>query len=320
MAEGAKSKKSLIVMILVIALVLGGYLFIKFLAPAQWHWRIYAYRALATDEGRLDPPAGYTGVWNNWDDTGRLLSRYVYKNGKRDGPYSTFDRSGEVISEGLYVDGGLEGIQSIKQEGGARTEVPFANGQRNGVERTWYPSGQLAVEAPWVDGMQEGSVVFYYENGSVQATIPFYRGQVQGVQKSWYEHGAVQSEETYRDNVKNGKSDFWRPDGVREMSLNYRDDVMDGVQTWFHPTGGKAREIELSMGTPNGFWREWDESGTQTVDDVYELGELKRKDEEASAVEIAEQQPASPETASANAPAPDSAPDGAAEEPKRSEN
>ncbi|MDR1521020.1 MAG: hypothetical protein LBU23_12900, partial [Planctomycetota bacterium] len=114
---------------------------------------------------------------------------------------------------------------------------------------------------------------------SIQASIPFYAGKIEGVQKTWHENGRIQAEETYRHSLKNGPSVFWRPDGGLDMRLNYLDDKLDGTQIWFHPDGGKAREINLSRGVPHGSWREWDETGKSLIDDEYDNGELKRKNQ-----------------------------------------
>jgi antitoxin component YwqK of YwqJK toxin-antitoxin module len=257
-----------------------GWAFLAFLANPQWHWRLYAWRA--GENGRLDPPPGYSGDWRHWDQSGRLLSLYRYREGRRDGPYQTFDSAGLPLSRGQYEAGLLEGIQIINQESGARTEAPYRRGKREGVERTWFDNGRLAVESPWVDGVQEGSVVFYFEDGSLQASIPFYRGRIEGVQKAWHANGRLQAEETFRNGLKNGPSRFWRDDGGLDMELNYFDDKMDGTQTWFHPNGGKAREINLLQGIPQGSWKEWDENGSLVVDEEYDKGELKRGEGRAS--------------------------------------
>lgn len=270
----------LVAVLLILGLAaLAAYLGVNYANP-QWHWRLYAHQAKNAPDNLLEPGPGYSGEWNNWTQDGRLRSTYAYRNGKRDGHYTTYDSLGGVLSQGQYADGKLDGVQKITQEGGARTEIPYRDGKRNGVETTWYPNGNVAVEAPWADDAQEGPVTFYYESGMVQASIPFYRGKIEGVQKTWYENGAIQGEETYRDNLKDGPSVFRHPDGGKDMELQYRNDRMDGLQTWYFPDGGKAREIELAQGEPHGVWREWDEEGNLIVDDIYERGELKKKAEE----------------------------------------
>lgn len=268
-------KVLIIVVVLIVALLGAAVLFVNFGNP-QWHWRMYAHQARNAQNGLIEPSGSFTGEWNNWDSNGRLISKFHYRNGKRDGSYITYTADNKVLSEGQYKDGELDGVQKVYQDG-SRTEIPYAGGVRNGVEKTWYPGGQIAVEAPWINGNQDGAVTFYFENGSIMSSSPYYQGKQEGVKKTWYDTGVLQSDETYRNDMRNGKSEFWTPESGPDMEFNYSDDKMDGVQIWFHSDGSKAREIVMSMGIPHGDWKEWDETGKLTVDEYYEMGEMKAK-------------------------------------------
>lgn len=268
-------KKSLLIVAgIVVALAAGAFLLVNYGNP-QWHWRLYAFQAESAPDGRLKPGSGFTGEWRNWSPDGKLVSVYSYRNGREHGPYKTFNAEGGVVSEGQFVDGGPDGIQRVNLEGGMRSEVPYEKGKRHGVEKNFYSDGQVAVEAPWNNGVQEGVASFYYENGAIQASVPFYAGKIEGVQKTWHENGAPASEEMFRGGLLHGPSKFWLPDGTAYIMSNYANDKMDGLQTWYYPNGNRSREIEFSLGEPNGRWREWDEAGIPTRDESYEMGELK---------------------------------------------
>lgn len=258
-----------------ILLALAGFLLVQYANP-QWHPKLYAYQAKNAENQQLNPPPNFTGSWNNWDQDGRLKSTYLYTRGKRDGAYVVYTPTGDVLSEGQYKAGQLDGLQKIQMEDGSRTEIPYVNGNREGIEKSWYPDGAIAVEAPWVNGEQEGSVTYYFETGAVHSSIPFYNGKKEGVHKTFHETGAPQGDEYYRDDELNGPSRFWRIDGTPEMELNYRDGKLDGIQTWYHPTGKKSREATMLLGMPNGPWLEWDEEGTLVVEEEYEMGDLKK--------------------------------------------
>lgn len=272
-----KRKKTLAAVAAVVVFLLLAACLVAAYGNPQWHPKLYAWQAAKTPDGQLDPGPSFTGTWKNWDREGRLASVFSYAEGKRNGPYEVFTQDGETLSKGQYKNGELDGLQIVNQEGGSRTEIPYEDGKRSGVEKTFYPNGEIAVEAPWTDGEQDGSVTFYYENGSVQSTLPFYRGKREGVHQTFFDNGARQGAENYRGDMLNGVSEFWRQDGSPDMTLAYRDDKLDGIQIWHHPNGEKAREIGMSMGLPDGRWREWDENGKLIVDEDYELGELKKK-------------------------------------------
>lgn len=279
MSESKKSGSAFkTILALIILLAVAGVLLVMYGNP-QWHPKLYAYQARHAPDVPLEPKGNYSGAWNNWDQEGKLKSIYQYVNGRKDGPYSVYNSTGGVLSEGRYKAGELDGVQKVTMEDGVRSEIPYENGKRNGLEKTWYPSGALMVESPWVDGELEGIVTFYYDSGAVQSSVPYYKGKREGVMKTFHENGKVQGEESYRNDELNGKSEFWRIDETPELSFNYRDGRFDGLQTWYHPNGKPAREVAMSLGMPNGSWREWDEDGKLTVDDEYDMGELKKKPE-----------------------------------------
>lgn len=261
-------------------LMLGGYLFVNHGNP-QWHWRLYVHQAKNRGTEFLEPGRGYTGEWKNWRPDGSVASVYRYDNGKREGAYTVHTPSGGVLSKGQYKNGELDGTQVFFQEG-FRVETPYADGKRNGVQKTWYPDGELRTEAPWVDGVEDGPVTFYFPNGSVESVIPFYRGKREGPMQTWHPNGIRGSLEYFSEDKKNGASSFWREDGNPDMTLSYWNDQLDGVQTWFYPDGSKSRESEWMMGVPHGEWKEWDENGKLIVDEYYEKGELKKKPEPKS--------------------------------------
>lgn len=284
-AEGKKTKVPVVVATALVALALGGYLLLRCGNP-QWHWRLYAYQAGGLEKKELEPGASYSGAWNNWDVDGRLLSTFQYRDGKRDGAYVVYNPEGGVLSEGKYRNGGLDGLQRINRGEGFRTEINYKDGKQDGVEKTFHPNGEVAIEAQWVDGLQDGPMTFYTDAGMIQATVPYYQGKREGIMRTFHDSGALQADETYRNDMLNGKSEFWREDGSPDMVLHYRDDMQDGMQTWFYPDGKKARELLMSLvvldgqivSVPNGEWKEWDEEGKLVVDEVYEMGELKKRD------------------------------------------
>jgi antitoxin component YwqK of YwqJK toxin-antitoxin module len=262
------------------ALALGAYLFVNYGNP-QRHWRLYAYQARNLDPQRLEPGAGYSGAWNNWEQNGHLISTYTYRNGQRDGGYTTYADDGSPVTVGQYRNGGFDGIQKIAREGGFRTEITYRDGKLEGTETTWYPNGQIAVQATYANDVQEGPMTSYSENGMIQSVAPYYNNVIEGVAQTFHPDGKVNSEETYSGGALNGTSSFYRPDGSLDMVLSYRDNVMDGVQTWYYPDGKtKMKEFRAALGEPNGEWKEWNEKGEVTVDEVYENGVLKERDGE----------------------------------------
>ncbi len=252
----------------------------------QWHPRLYMYQAQSTESKRLEPGASYSGAWNNWEQDGRLVSTYTYRNGVRDGAYVTYDETGRPVTTGQYRNGGFDGVQKIDRGEGYRTEIVYRDGKLEGTETTWYPNGQIAVQAHYANGVMEGPMTSYAESGMIQSVAPYANDRLEGVVQTFHPDGKVLSAESYRADQLEGKSSFYRPDGTLDMELHYRGGVMDGLQTWYGPDGKKKlKEFRARLGEPDGEWKEWNAEGTLTVDEVYDAGVLKmRNGEEVKAI------------------------------------
>ena len=48
-------------------------------------------------------------------------------------------------------------------------EMPFVKGNKSGLFRDWYPSGQLAKEANMKDGTAHGLIHYWHENGQLKS-------------------------------------------------------------------------------------------------------------------------------------------------------
>tara|TARA_B110000211_G_scaffold15032_1_gene15762 strand:+ start:519 stop:866 length:348 start_codon:yes stop_codon:yes gene_type:complete len=94
------------------------------------------------------------GPWINYYFNGQLAEKGNYKDGKREGPCSSyFCVNGQLIYEGNYKDG--------KEEG------PYSS---------YYYNGQLMQKGSFKEGKREGPWVSYHEDGSVNSEFTcFYK-------------------------------------------------------------------------------------------------------------------------------------------------
>lgn len=88
-----------------------------------------------------------------WYDNGNISTEYVYKNGKRDGPFRVLYPNGRPIVKGYYIDNNLEGvIRSWYDTGILWEESIYRNGKKNGKSTTWRMNGELSNTRIYLDG------------------------------------------------------------------------------------------------------------------------------------------------------------------------
>jgi len=97
-----------------------------------------------------------------------------YKDHIVEGVRQTFLPDGEPSTIELWADGRQQGITTLFQNGEKFAEVPYSNGQKNGLERR-YKDGKFVVEdISWYNGLQEGPRTVYADD--VASTEWYFEG------------------------------------------------------------------------------------------------------------------------------------------------
>lgn len=128
-----------------------------------------------------------------WYKTGEKFSSYKL-NGNR-GEYIAWDKDGNIVSKGTYINGKLEGkvfgirgflsklgttyddkfeltYKNGKKEGlytgysysGEKTTVNYSNDEKDGIETRYHKNGQKKSEVEYSQGKSGGSRVFYWDD------------------------------------------------------------------------------------------------------------------------------------------------------------
>lgn len=98
-----------------------------------------------------------------------------FVGGKIEGVKKTFFPGGEPNTLEEWKSGIQEGITTIFQNGEKFSEVPYVNGQRNGIERRYKDEKVLVKEVMWINGEMHGPAKTYVNN-SVK-TEWFFQGE-----------------------------------------------------------------------------------------------------------------------------------------------
>ena len=104
----------------------------------------------------------------------------------------------------------------------------------NGLETTWYESGEKKREINWKDGDPDGPWTEWYENGQMEREGSFKDGKEDGLSIAWHENGQKQREM----NFKVGRLmsvEVWKPNGEKCLVTNVKDG--NGVMVWYKEDG-----------------------------------------------------------------------------------
>ena len=105
----------------------------------------------------------FTGNEVQHYDTGEILFKACYKDGKREGESISYYFSGQWNFKGKYKKGKL-----------------------NGPYEEYYENGQLETKSTYKNGLEDGTSETYYENGQLKNKVPYKNGALDGTFKTYY--------------------------------------------------------------------------------------------------------------------------------------
>jgi len=111
------------------------------------------------------------------------------------------------------ADTGFTGIKQFYSKNFLSYEAEYKNGVRQGLMKTYYPSGKLRQTFWYVNGVREDTAVWYHEDGVIFRKTAFKRDSMNGMQIQYYKSGKVRAKLEYVDGQRKPYLEEWKEDG-----------------------------------------------------------------------------------------------------------
>ena len=116
---------------------------------------------------------------------------------------------------------------------GMITEIPYKNGQKNGVMKI-IQDGRLTTDMMFVNNVLSGPMHAYYPNGSIQMKMLFENGKLNGEFLQYHPNGKVSMQVVYVEGKKQGICQNMDDAGNLVQNSYYKDDVFHGAVTTYN--------------------------------------------------------------------------------------
>tara|TARA_B110000014_G_C20078034_1_gene562955 strand:+ start:99 stop:581 length:483 start_codon:yes stop_codon:yes gene_type:complete len=124
----------------------------------------------------------YYTIDTNKPYSGQVFSLYMYGDKKDEGTL----KDGRMISRTEWKWYEYKEKTSKKRE-----EVPYKDGEVDGVVTSWYESGQKEIQGTFKNGNEDGLLTGWYENGQKRFEETYKDGELVEVKGRWNEDGSV---------------------------------------------------------------------------------------------------------------------------------
>lgn len=158
-------------------------------------------------------------LWKSYYGNGKLKDEGVYENDTYrmnhafdpNGEQTVKDGNGQYVSyyddgvnkfeSGSIVNGLREGTWSVfyQSDGTMFQEQNYVNNKYNGIQKLFFPSGNIYASGTMADGLRVGEWTWYYETGAVSSTAIFVNDKKEGKQLLYGETGDLLKEEYYKN-------------------------------------------------------------------------------------------------------------------------
>ncbi len=185
---------------------------------------------------------------------GKYVVECSYLNGKKHGTYKRSHlSSGIVIATCEFVNGRIQGtytvydyflINSNTVKYYKYCEIPYVDGNIDGIARFWYASGLLFEEKSYQAGVKHGESKKWHPIGTLKELYIHQHGNILST-KEWYENGNLRIELNYNPLIKgqiHGVQKGWHYRGSLKEICHYNYGIKCGIHQKFDQGGNLVKE------------------------------------------------------------------------------
>ena len=175
------------------------------------------------------PDGTHHGPFVAWFPGGAKQLEGQFRDGKRVGRWTWYERAGHPIRQGDFVD---------DRETGLFVEWRF---------------GKKTGEAHYEAGKKVGEWTQWHVGSEVLASRRHYAaGKATGTHTRWHPNGVKSSEETFQDGLLEGTLTLWHPNGQKQREGAYAADKQIGVWIWWREDGTVEKRQDFGSGAEGG--------------------------------------------------------------------
>lgn len=171
----------------------------------------------------------------------------------------------------LFTEHFKDGVvkSQIEYKDGTRTDT--AEGIKDGLEKVYYNTGQLAFTVTNKDGKREGAMDWYDREGKHLEIIHFQKGKRHGLNIIFYANGELRIEVNYINDNKEGPEKYYFSTGRLASVVTYKNGRKEGLQKEYNEDGTLNNEVMYVHGYKEGERRWYDKKGKVIQTETYKM-------------------------------------------------
>jgi antitoxin component YwqK of YwqJK toxin-antitoxin module len=172
-----------------------------------------------------------------------------------------------LLQAELFTEHFKDGVVKSQIEYKKHTRTDTTEGVKNGSEKVYYNSGELAFKVQNIEGKRDGAMVWYDRDKNHLERIYYKMGKRSGNNKIFYDDGTLRIEVNYIDDKKEGFEKFYFSSGKLASEVTYVSGRKEGLQKEYNNDGSLNNEVTYKHGYKEGErrWYDKNEKVTKTL-------------------------------------------------------
>lgn len=113
----------------------------------------------------------------------------------------------------------------------------FSQEDKIELKTEYYPNGKTKTQTPYKNGKKHGVEKHYFDDGYLYIEREFINGIKEGIEKQYSGEGVLWRETQFKDGIKHGKEKYYHETGELKSISTCVNGKLHGQEIWFYDTG-----------------------------------------------------------------------------------
>lgn len=205
---------------------------------------VFAQNAL----NQVDVQGRKQGAWTKKDAAGKVLYRATFKDDKPVGEMKRFHANGKLKAVMVFAEGSEESDAKLYDERGVLIAQGKYIGQKKTGEWNYFVGSKVVATETYLNGQKNGVCKRFYQTGELFEESNWKNDKLDGIYRSYFQDGKMNLECNYQNGLRNGKFKTVFPNGSLELDAVFTNDVRDKDWKYFDETGKHCYTLKYNLG------------------------------------------------------------------------
>ena len=197
---------------------------------------------------QVDAQGRKQGFWTKNDAEGKLMYQATFKDDKPVGELKRFHPNGKEKAAMIFTEGSEISDAKLFDERGSLIAQGKYDGQKKTGEWSYFLDSRVVSTETYANGQKNGLSKRFYQTGELLEESNWQKDKLNGLYRTYFEDGKIYLECNYTDGKRNGKFKTSFLNGNQELEAFYTDDMKDKDWKYFDETGKLLYTLKFDLG------------------------------------------------------------------------